>query len=394
MNDLYKKITIILFAVSFAILPAATFALMPKGTLVFSENENRYLSRYVKPVFAGKNGNIQNRRFMNAFDDWFADRFAFREKFIVLKNRMEQASGKTEINGVFTVGDRLIQVWRDYDGDLVDKSLEAMDAFAARYPDKSAYFLLAPTSQEIYADLLPPNCEIASQKNFIRSCYESLGNVAGIDALTPLYENRDKYVYFRTDHHWAGYGAYLGYRAVCGKMGLTPYEYGWFDIEHASNDFRGTLYSKTLDSRVTPDTISFYTLSESSVNAPLKKPPALTLTVNTGTAVNKYDSLYFREYLTQKDKYSAFLGSNSPIMDIVTDSEAGNSLLIIKDSYAHSLIPFLSNHYARITVLDMRYINADIRMFVDPNDYGQILFIYNAINFSEDKNLVKLNFTR
>jgi len=393
---MHKKITVILFAAAFLFLPLMSFILMPKEPMPFSENENRYLAKFVKPKFFGKNANIADRRFMTAFDEWFSDRFAFREDFIVLKNNTELLTGKTEINGVTAADGRLIQVWRGYDRDLVDRSLKAMDAFAAKYPEKDVYFMLAPTSQEIYADTLPPNFEPGSQKAFIKYCYDNLRNISGIDVLTPLYENRDKYVYYRTDHHWTGGGAYLAYCAACLKMGTLPYEYSWFDIEHASGDFRGTLFSKTLNSRVTPDIISFYTLtSPQPATSPIVKAPDITLTVNTGAEIKKYDSLYFREYLSKKDKYSAYLGDNVPILDITANLENNdNSLLIIKDSYANCMIPFLVNHYKRITVLDMRYINTDIRSLVKLEEYGQALFVFNAVNFSEDKNIVKLNLTK
>jgi hypothetical protein len=146
------------------------------------------------------------------------------------------------------------------------------------------------------------------------------------------------------------------------------------------------LFSKTLDSRITPDTISIYALTDS--------PPNISLTVNTGSEITEHDSLYFLEFLDKKDKYAVFMGLNSPIMDIVTDTDSDKSLLIFKDSFAHCMIPFLTNHYSRITVLDMRYLNVDIREFVELEEYEQILFVFEAPNFAGDGGLRKLDMTR
>ena len=55
------------------------------------------------------------------------------------------------------------------------------------------------------------------------------------------------------------------------------------------------------------------------------------------------------------------------------------------------MIPFLANHYSKITVLDLRYINAGYSTLVDVNEYDSVLFLYNAITFSEDSSLRKLN---
>ena len=116
----------------------------------------------------------------------------------------------------------------------------------------------------------------------------------------------------------------------------------------------------------------------------------LTLEIYDGAETKEYDTFYFREYLEVKDKYSSFMGPNSPMMTITTNNE-GPSLLIFKDSYAHELIPFLANHYSKITVFDMRLVNVGISRFVDISDYDSALILYNAITFSEDSGIRRIN---
>lgn len=383
---MHKKITILIFALIIVILPIITVVTAAPQTQPFSENENRYLARFPKLSFS----TYEDKSFMNGFDSWISDRFIGREQWINVKNKTEAAIGKTEISGVFTRNDRMMQVWKSYDEDLVAKNINAINNFADRHSDLPMYFMLVPTSQEIYADTLPPNAQPLSQRTFIRDVYAELPACNTVDAYSLLSQNRDNYIYYRTDHHWTSLGAYLGYQALAEKLGYMSIPENRFNIEHASNSFRGTLYSKTLDSSVTPDIIDFYTLSSGS--------PSLTLSVmnDDGVTYKDYDSLYFREYLDKKDKYSSLLGSNTPLLTITTDLEEQNerSLLIFKDSYAHALIPFLTNHYSKITVLDMRYINTDIQQFVSLEEYDQVLFLYNVITFSEDGNIAKLNMTK
>ena len=108
----------------------------------------------------------------------------------------------------------------------------------------------------------------------------------------------------------------------------------------------------------------------------------------------EYDSLYVREYLDTKDKYSSFTGENAPIVHITTDVEKGKNLLVIKDSYAHSLVPFLSKHYSKITMVDMRYINTGLNNFINMSEYDQVLFMQNVITFTEDSYMKKLALTK
>ncbi|MCL1902985.1 MAG: DHHW family protein [Oscillospiraceae bacterium] len=400
MKNLHKIILVALFTLICFALPAATFFLMPKEAAPFSQNENRFLSAFIKPDLGGyattffnkSPNNIKNKQFMNGFDAWFADRFLLRENWIVLKNELEMLQGKTEINGVFIVDDKMLQSWRDDERGLnsdIDLTLSAVDEFARKMNDEAqaqSYIMLVPTAQEIYVDLLPANSQPGNQAALIKHCYDNLETLTSIGVMTYLSENSDRYIYYRTDHHWTTYGAYWGYYAAAINMGITPYELGRFNVEHAASNFRGTLFSKTLSFRVTPDVIQFYTLSS---NSPYSQ-NSLRLRVNNGREVTEYDSLYLREFLEQKDKYAAFMGLNSPIMDVYTDIDNGKSLLLFKDSFAHCMIPFLANHYSHITVIDMRYINAALEEYIKLSDYKEVLFLYSATNFAEDNDLRKL----
>lgn len=378
-DKLYKFIMIGLFGLILIVIPIMTFVTLPEEDRPYSENENRYLAGFPKISFE----TYLDKSAMEGFEEWFSDRVYGRESWIKLKNGTERFIGKTEINGVYTVGDQMMQVWTGYDKDFIDLSISAVNKFTERHSNVPVYFMLAPTSQEIYADLLPKTAPVGSQTELNDYCRENL-KCNTIDIFPLLKNNSDSYIYYRTDHHWTSYGAYIAYTEAAKALGLQSEPLSSFDIEHASSSFRGTLYSKTLDDSITPDVIDYY-----HFNGGRSEP---TLTVNTGAGEVDYDSLYIREYLEVKDKYSSFMGSNSPMMTVTSgDNPNGPSLLVFKDSYAHSLIPFLANHYSKITVLDLRYINAGYSMLVDVNDYDSVLFMYNAITFSEDTNMRKLN---
>lgn len=246
--------------------------------------------------------------------------------------------------------------------------------------------MLAPTSQEYYGTKIPSYMEISSEKAFIDDTYKKLEGVTPIDCQGFVTGHADEYIYYRTDHHWTSLGAYYAYQSAAKTLGYNAYSRNMFNVETAGVDFRGTLYSKTLDDSITPDTMDYYFLSNGE--------PNVKMTCINGGDIQHYDSLYVREFLDQKDKYSSFTGSNVPIVTIETDVDNDKSLLIIKDSYAHSLVPFLSKHYSKITMIDMRYINTDISRLVKLDEYQQVMFMYNVITFSEDNNLAKLALTR
>ncbi len=377
-NKIHKIILVAAFFLFLVAMPVLTFINLPKEDKPFSENENRTLAGFPEISFEA----YVDKSAMTGFEDWFSDRFFGREEWIKLKNSTERFIGKTEVNGIFTVEDRMMQVWKGYDKEFIDKNLAAINKFTEKNSDIPVYFMLAPTSQEIYSGLLPECTPIGSQQEMSNYCRENL-ECGYIDIFPALKSHSDEYIYYRTDHHWTSYGAYLAYAEAAKSLGYQAAPLSAFDIEHASSDFRGTLYSKTLDDSITPDIIDYYHS---------KAENDLTLTINDGVSVKDYDSLYFREYLDVKDKYSSFMGTNSPVMTITTEeSNNEQSILIFKDSYAHSFIPFLTSHYSKITVLDMRYINLGYSNLVDMEEYDSVLLLYNAITFSEDSHIRKLN---
>jgi hypothetical protein len=195
---------------------------------------------------------------------------------------------------------------------------------------------------------------------------------------------KDEYIYYRNDHHWTSYGAYNAYKTAIQKLGFSPLTYNKFNIEHCSYDFKGTLYSKTLYNKIDPDVIDIYSYPNGS--------SVKSVTVNDGMEEKVYDTMYFRENLNKKDKYLVYLGQNQPLINIKTSVKNNKKLLVIKDSYANSFIPFLTQHYSEITVLDLRFIRTSYKNIVDMKQYNQALILYNAGSLENDDTLKVLSF--
>lgn len=395
------KLMIGLFAVTLCGVSLLT-AILPKREK--SDNENRLLATFPTVVNEKKLESAKNpadvwdsikwkyindrsgSAFKDDFETYLCDHLAGREGWVKFSNGIQKLSGKQEINGVYTLGDQMVQTFKGYDEDDVNKSINAMNAFAKRYPEKQMYFMLAPTAQEFCMSKIPSYVGLFSEKTFIDDCYKKVENIATIDCRSFLASSADEYIYYRTDHHWTSLGAFFAYQSAAKLLGYASYGYGYFNIETASGDFRGTLYSKTLDDSITPDNIEYFMLA--------KNEPKVRMTRINGNEKTEYDSLYVRDFLNEKDKYSSFTGSNAPVVEIETDIDNGKTLLIVKDSYAHSLVPFLSKHYSKIAMVDMRYIHTNLNQLIDLNEYSQVLFMFNVISFAEDNGVTNLGLTK
>ena len=75
------------------------------------------------------------------------------------------------------------------------------------------------------------------------------------------------------------------------------------------------------------------------------------------------------------------------MLDIKTTADSTDRLLIFKDSYANSLIPFLTPYYREIIVIDPRYYYDNIKDVMEQNKITSVLFLYNGNTFVEDNSI-------
>lgn len=349
----------------------------------FSELENRNLETF--PKFSSKT--LFGGEFTDDIETYLSDHFFGRDTFIKLKADIDILSGKTERNGVYIIkGKRLVQKVEEPDEEVIAKSIAAINGFASDNEETPMFFMLVPTAADIYSDELMKNAPTLDEKKFIDDVYGELSdNISTVDAYSVMSVNKDNYIYYRNDHHWTSLGAYYGYTACAKKMGFTASSIDSFDIEHASDDFKGTLYSSALYDGIKADTIDYYH-SKSGYNI-----LGEDVYEAFGEEPLHYDDIYFREYLDVKDKYSSFTGTNNPAVTLKSDSPGGK-LLVIKDSYAHSMTPFLLQHYSEVTLIDLRYIQISYKELIDISDYDAVLFLYNVSTFSTDQNIKKLSY--
>jgi len=340
----------------------------------FSELENRYLAS--TPDFTVQK--LLDGSYMKAWEVYMSDHFAFRDTFVHSKAALEIAAGKTENNGVLIGRGRLFPIVEAPNEETLMKNLEGVKAFAEDFSQKT-YVLLVPSAAAIYADALPKNAPVTDELSYIDKIYTGLsGSAKGISIAETLIKNKDAGVYYRTDHHWTTYAAYLAYVGAAKLMGLPARAWEDYKVETVSASFLGTLHSKSGIPFYTPDTIEAALAGGglSVLNGDL------TWSAETG--------IYFPEWLEKKDQYSYFLGTMQAAAKIKTAAGSGRRLVLFKDSYAHSFVPFLTLDYDEILLVDLRYANAQTLEFLDISSYDDALFLFSFNEFSHTVGAGKL----
>ena len=352
----------------------------------FSEVENRNLEQlpavdFGTPEKLFRDGNFFNGQFMRDFETYTTDQFIGRDAWVDLKARTERALGKKENNNVyFADNDTLITRFDQPAADRVTENLNYVNKFVENV-DIPVVFSLIPTQACIWADRLPEGAPNASQTDLMAQAQGAVTGATWADVYTPLMEHKDEDIFYRTDHHWTSLGAYYGYTGLASALGYTPVPLTDYTPTVRSTEFYGTVFSSSGVRWVKPDTITTYV-------------PDDGITVvshtydNAGNPVEEQRALYVESFLSVKDKYSMFLGGNQSLGVVTnTNNPDGPKLLIIRDSYADSLVPFLTAHYSEIHLIDPRYYHLSVKDYVAQNGIDQALVLYSVPNFVTDGNM-------
>ena len=115
--------------------------------------------------------------------------------------------------------------------------------------------------------------------------------------------------------------------------------------------------------------------------------PAVTITYEDGTVS---DTPYRQEKLEQKDQYAYFFGGNFGKLTIQTQAQNKEKLLVIKDSFANSFVPYLFDDYSEIIMIDLRYYHGSVEDAITQNGITQILFLYETSNLLTDTSVLRL----
>lgn len=345
----------------------------------YSEAENRYLQTFpavnADQIFSGK--------FSSQFESYTTDQFPARDSWVALKTMTQLGLGRPDNGRVyFGKKDRLFALPDPADASWEQRNCRAVAAFLAKArenrPELRTSVMLVPTAATILPEDLPALAPVADEAALLRRMKEALGETAVFcdpTAALLAVEDRES-LYFRTDHHWTGRGAYAAYAAWAQATGLQPQPLTNFRETTVADDFTGTLFSKANLPWIKPDTLTAWEPADLA---------ACSFSVDGGKTFA--DGLYDPQALLGRDKYTYFLGGNHPLTVVRTGTENGRRLLVVKDSYAHSFAPFLTAHYETIYLLDPRYFKENIQTWMGKENITDILVLYNAATFSADRQL-------
>lgn len=379
------------------LLPVLTFLVLVFGIAIWcavkpdtkmSETENRFLAQ--KPEFSVDA--VMDGSFESKYETYLTDQFILRDQFIALKSMTEKAMQKSDIKDLYLCKDNyLIRRYTEesFNKEQVSTNVSALGEFVTHYAGimgtdhvKAA---IVPSAAMVLTDKLPKFATPYDESQVIAQIENVVPKNTLVDLTEPLKEHKDEYIYFKTDHHWTPLGAYYGYEAWAKSAGLTPTPLDQFEKETFTTDFLGTNHSKICYAKEA-DTIDLYkpdvtckVLYDDLWSSDKEKPEDKIS-----------DTMFVTKHKDEKDKYQVFLDGNHALVDIKTSVKNGKKLLLIKDSYAHCMVPYLATQFEQITMVDTRYYNSQVSTLKPEENYTDILVLRNTDKFMLDDSVFKL----
>ena len=368
IRNLTKYPLVIIFA-AVCVCMLAGYVLTPDND--YSEMENRYLQKRPKVTASG----LLDGSFMESFETYTNEQIPLRGMFVKMKAAFVWFTGACENDGIA----------KGKDGYLFDKvtgiseqagrNITAIRNFA-KATDRDLYIAVAPTSTWVNAGRLPKGMPVLDEvtcSNELTTALKDVPNAHMIYLYDTLEAHKDEQLYYRTDHHWTTLGAGYAYEKIASDMGFEAQDIMRYE-RHETDDFRGTHYAKYKGLFVRPDTIEYYDV------------PIDELVLESGIKKDLID----QDKLKGFDKYGAFMYGNDGRYEVHADKGKDRRLVILKDSYANCLIPYLVMNYDKITVIDLRYFGGSVSDELAADPGADVLLMYNWTFVNDDNHFYKL----
>ncbi len=235
-------------------------------------------------------------------------------------------------------------------------------------PDVNVYSMVCPTAISFY---WPSSSDIShgSEEENLQNIRNNLVDVKDVNVLDILREHRNEHIYSRTDHHWQARGAYYASKIFADVAGVPFDDISQYE-EVSVPGYVGTLYGYSGAAVLNDNPEDFVFYRPDNQYTTHYYSPSFEYSYDGELLVEAYGSAL----------YCTFMGGDEKIVHVETDAPNDRTLFIVKDSYGNALVPFLTNSFKNIFVIDMRYFNLNAVNFMKEHGATDVLFAMNTFS--------------
>ncbi len=193
-------------------------------------------------------------------------------------------------------------------------------------------------------------------------------------------------LFFRSDHHWK---PEVGLRAASLIAAEINRLYG-FDLPaslFAPSRYQFKLYRRLFLGALGKKVTRAYAPPDDFRRITPRYDTDLTLSVPDQDLIRRgsFQDVLIREsqisdrVYYRRNPYAAYLYRDSPILTVENHRRSGGPrILLIKDSFANVVAPFLALTAGQVDVLDLRHFNGSVHAYIERNQPDAVVVLYNA----------------
>lgn len=318
-----------------------------------SEAERRPLAQ--RPAFSEK--------FQTEFEAYSLDQFPLRDGFRRLKSLFHTGVlGQKDNNGIYLTNGTAVKQEYPLSTDSVkhaigrfqkiyDEYLTESRCFYAIIPDKGYY--LGEDSGHLTMDYDALYAQMAAGLPWAQE----------ID-LRPVLSGQD---YYRTDTHWRQENLIPAASALCEGLGVTPPKAEQFAATPLERPFYGVYYGQAA-LPMEPDEMI---LMESDL---------LEQCTVYDHETGKTGSVYDMTKLDSRDLYDVYLSGARALLTIENpNAGTDRELIVFRDSFGSAIVPLMMADYAKVTLVDIRYLQPTLLGQLLDFHGQDALFLYSTL---------------
>lgn len=362
-----QQLKLIIVFVGFLAIYAIMFLFLPKREM--SDLERRQLAD--TPGFSAES--LVSGQFGKDAETYMSDHFPGRSDLVGLYSKWELLTGRNGQNGIYVgKNERLYTAPTVYNKTVIERNCAVLTEFVEK-AGMNAFYIVVPSVGSLDPDGLPVNHAPYRDEEILSMIDEQL---SGFTRISPELETSH---FYRTDHHWTSQGAYQAYLSCADAFGFDPCPESSFRKESV-HYFYGTSYAKAGLWEITGDDLELWH-STTDISVEIQD--------DAGDPVYA-DDVFFRDALDTMDKYNVYLDGNHGRVRL-TNPRGQGKLLVIKDSFAQTLVPFLAENYAQIDMIDLRHFRRTaVSDFAAQEGYTDVLFVYGIDSLAASQDILWL----
>ncbi len=330
----------------------------------FSDSERRGLAQF--PSVTTKQ--VVSGNFMTEFETYTLDQFPLRDAFRTIKAVVNHyIFRQSDHNGIYLKDGYISKMEYPFN----EKSF----AYAAKRLGYVYDKYLKDTEVKTYFAIIPDKNYYLNDGAWLKMDYDKLEEQM-TDAMPyatyiDIMDSLSLGSYYRTDTHWRQEQIYPAAKQIAEEMGtLLSAEYEKKELSH---DFYGVYYGQAA-LPMTPDSMLYLT------NDVLEN--AKVYDHQNQKEIDVYDM----EKATGKDPYEMFLGG--PLSLVTIENEQATTekeLVVFRDSFGSSIVPFFVEGYRKITMVDIRYIHPNMLENFIVFKEQDVLFLYSTMVLNQSE---------